>query len=181
MKDKWEVQKKATCLSFSLLKSNPNFKRALLNVAYDLKKKSWQLLVLKYYFSPPKIVPLISIEYPKAATANHNQYFRRDTRFCPIVFVTNKQTQRICTFLCFCKWKTIQDKQKGYHSWIGKVQAKLQWRQNAIDNFLLNFLKLSPFCEILSVPANRAKGRMALCSLTPISLNLSPLNYFQTL
>ena len=146
-----------------------------------LTKKFWQLLVIKYYFSPPKIVPLISIEYPKAATANHNQYFRRDTRFCPIVFVTNKQTQKIFTFLCFCKWKTIQDKQKGYHSWIGKVQAKLQWRQNAIDNFLLNFLKLSPFCEILSVPANRAKGRMALCSLTPISLNLSPLNYFQTL
>ena len=98
---------------------------------------------------------LISIEYPKAAAANHNQYFRRDTRVC--LFHLSQTNKQRWAFFCFL-WKIGNgDKVKSYHSWIGQVQAKLQWRQNAFFGFFLNFLKLSPFCEILNVPANRAK------------------------
>ena len=39
-----------------------------------------------------KKMSLISIEYPKAATANHNQYFRRDTRV--YLFISAKQTNK---------------------------------------------------------------------------------------
>ena len=54
-----------------------------------------------------KKMSLISIEYPKAATANHNQYFRRDTRVYLFISAkqtnkqTNKQQQYVGLIVCF--------------------------------------------------------------------------------
>merc|ERR1719357_1931483 len=68
-------------------------------IIFDSHKEILTTSCNQILFLSSKIVPLISIEYPKAATANHNQYFRRDTTFCPIVFVTNKQTQKMDFFV----------------------------------------------------------------------------------
>jgi hypothetical protein len=125
---------------------------------------------------------LISIEYPKAAPANHNQYFGRDTRVCLAIFhkQTNKQKQ-IFVFLFVCENKERQTKKLPQLNWTSSGQAATKTERNEFL-FLINFPEFSETFAILrNIECSRKSSENPSCSLTPISLNLSPLNHFQTL
>lgn len=140
---KWEVFKRNTCfpdLWCSSLRILNRTKSCCLQLRLFVSRREisfwfkgtnpWIKSYLKVFENK---MSLISIEYPKAATANHNQYFRRDTRVCLFIFQkTNKQTKTDSCFVCLFV-KNCKGKLKSYHSWIGQIQAKLQWRQNAMS------------------------------------------------
>jgi len=78
---------------------------------------------------------LISIEYPKAATANHNQYFGRDTRICLCIF--QKQTKTVfCLFLK--KKQQRQTKKLPQLNWTSSGQAAMKTERSEFL-FLINF------------------------------------------
>jgi len=160
---KWEVFKRNTwfpdlwCSSLRILNGTKSYclfasqreigicskNKSLNNFFFEKKCLSFPLSILK---RPLPIITSISDEILGFASATFK----------------NKQKTVFCLFLK----KTNKGKLKSYHSWIGQVQAKLQWRQNAMsfcffDKFSWIFLKLSPFCEILNAPANRAKILLA--------------------
>jgi len=70
---------------------------------------------------------LISIEYPKAATANHNQYFGRDTRICLCNF--QKQTKNSFLFV-FEKNQQRQTKKLPQLNWTSSGQAAMKTERN---------------------------------------------------
>ena len=142
------------------------------------RNKSLKNPWIKSYLLFREKMSLISIEYPKAATANHNQYFRRDTRVC--LFIFQKQTKTFDWFL-LVKNKQRQTKKLPQLNWTSSGQAAMKTERNEFL-LLINFPEFSETFAILrNIECSRKSSENPSCSLTPISLNLSPLNHFQTL
>jgi len=74
---------------------------------------------------------LISIEYPKAAPANHNQYFGRDTRVCLALFHKQRNKQKLILFFSlFVKNKQRQTKKLPQLNWTSSGQAAMKTERN---------------------------------------------------
>jgi len=177
---KWEVFKRNTwlpdlwCSSLRILNGTKSY--CLFASQREIGICSMNKSLNNFFFEK---MSLISIEYPKAATANHNQYFRRDTRICLCIF--QKQTKNSFLFV-FEKQKQRQTKKLPQLNWTSSGQAAMKTERNEFLFFWQIFLNFSETFAILrNIECSRKSSENPSCSLTPISLNLSPLNHFQTL
>jgi hypothetical protein len=79
------------------------------------------------------------------------------------------------------KKKERQTKKLPQLNWTSSGQAAMKTERNEFL-FLINFPEFSETFAILrNIECSRKSSENSSCSLTPISLNLSPLNHFQTL
>jgi len=96
-------------------------------ISFWFRKKYSIKSFSKILFQFSKNISLISIEYPKAAAANHNQYFRRDTRVCLAIFHKQTNKQNIFLFVClFLKNKQKQTKKLPQLNWTSSGQAAMK-------------------------------------------------------
>ena len=92
-----------------------------------------------------------------------------------------KNKQQLFIVFLLVKNKQRQTKKLPQLNWTSSGQAATKTERNEFL-LLINFPEFSETFAILrNIECSRKSSENPSCSLTPISLNLSPLNHFQTL
>jgi len=96
-------------------------------------------------------------------------------------FQKQRSKERYFFVFLLVKYKRRQSKKLPQLNWTSSGQAATKTERNEFL-LLINFPEFSETFAILrNIECSRKSSENPSCSLTPISLNLSPLNHFQTL